>query len=95
MISMARPKREEANAPQQVAPQQRTPEQLFWEASLKKGYPTLGYIGQRSEDMENPNQDVITLGFKDSNGLPIPQITLPKAEWIARARLILAKYDRP
>ena len=52
------------------------------------------HIVARSEDLNNPNTDYITLGFKDANGLPIPAITSTKEAWLATAKLILAKYGK-
>lgn len=67
-------------------------EQGLWTELLKKGYQTLGYLGWQSEDLTQPEEDVIRIGFKDMNGLAIPPITMPAEKWIITAKLILAKY---
>ena len=87
---MPKPKQEQ---PQPQKLQEKTPEQIFWESAARKGFMSF-HIVARSEDLNNPNTDYITLGFKDANGLPIPAITSTKEAWLATAKLILAKYGK-
>lgn len=73
---------------------QKKPEQLFWENAARLGYMNF-HIVAISEDLDNPNPNYITIGFKDANFLPIPALTSTKEAWIATAKLILAKYEKP
>ena len=86
---MPKPKQEE----QKPAVAEPTPFQKYYRDIAAKGYANLGFFGWLSEDLKNPNEEIITLGFEDPNGLKIPPVSMPKEKWITTARLILAKYD--
>ena len=72
---------------------EKSADQLFWENAAKKGYEQF-YIMARSEDLENPNKDYITIGWKDANGLTLPAMTSTKEAWLTLAKLLIAKYEK-
>lgn len=81
--------------PQQVQtapkPPEKTAAQKFWENAAREGFFNFHAV-YNSQDLNNPTEGIITIGWKDMNGLPIPAISAPKEKWIALAKLIISKY---
>lgn len=89
---MARPPKQVENIEERNVPE-KTPHQIFWEQSAKKGFVNF-FIVQSPEDLNNPTEGVITIGWKDANGLTAPGITAPKEAWLALADLLISKYRK-
>jgi hypothetical protein len=79
--------------PTMPKPVQDTPEAAYWKRCVAKGFGTGFFNAATWENLENPNADYVSIGFKEANGIPCPAmaIVLPKKIWLEFAEALIGK----